>query len=134
MIDGIYALDGHGPMFGTPVNLNMLSVVNNPVVADALGARIMGFYPRSIDHLRVAEDFGLGSTSPEDVMININWKSIRHSFSFGRTILDYLSLLPFHSSLLAKIIFQSPLTSAIRRAVDIFRTPEEKTDLRSYIL
>jgi uncharacterized protein (DUF362 family) len=134
VVDGIYALDGHGPMFGTPVNLNLLAVVNNPVVADALGARIMGFKPRTIDHVRVAEDFGLGSTSPEDVMVNINWKALRHSFSFERTIIDYLSLLPFHSGLLAKIIFQSPFTSGIRRAVDIFRTPDEKADLRSYIL
>ena len=134
VVDGIYALDGHGPMFGTPVNLNLLAVVNNPVVADALGARIMGFKPRTIDHIRVAEEFGLGSTSPEDVMLNIDWKSLRHSFSFGRTILDYLSLLPFHSGLLAKVIFQSPVTSVIRKVVEIIRTPEEKTDLRSYVL
>ena len=134
VLDGLYALDGHGPLFGTPVNMNILSVVNNPVVADALAARIMGFIPRTIDHIRMAEDFGLGSTNPGDVMFNTEWKSLCHPFSFGRTVLDYLSLLPFHSSLLAKIIFQSPFTGIIRKAVDFFRTSEEKTDLRSYIL
>ena len=134
VVDGIYALDGHGPMFGTPVNLNLLAIVNNPVVADALGARIMGFEPMTIGHIRVAEEFGLGSTSPEDVLLNMDWKSLRHSFSFRRTILDYLSLLPFHNGPLAKIIFQSPLTSVIRKVVEIIRTPEEKTDLRSYVL
>ncbi len=134
VVDGTYALDGHGPMFGTPVKMNLLLVANNSVVADTLGTSIMGFKPRSIGHIRKAEDVGLGTTNLDAVTMNVDWRLFRHSFRFTRTVLDYLSLIPFHSGLLARIIFQSPFTSAIREAVSVIRTPEEKTDLRSYVV
>jgi uncharacterized protein (DUF362 family) len=44
VIGGIYALDGHGPMYGEPVKTNLSLTANNPVVADALGANIMGIH------------------------------------------------------------------------------------------
>ena len=134
IIDGSYGLDGHGPMFGTPVKMNLIIASNNPVVADSLGARIMGFEPRKIGHIRITEDEGLGSSDISSVNVNRDWRKFHHKFSSGRTILDYFSLIPFHSGLFAKLIFQSPFTRTIRKVADIARTPEERTDLRSYVI
>ena len=134
IVDGTYALDGHGPMFGDPIRLDLLLLANNPVVADALGASIMGYRPRSIGHIRIAEDDGLGTSDLNRVVLNTNWKRFFRQFSFGRTVLDYFSLIPFHNAAAAKLMFQSPFTKALRRVADIVRTDDEKVDLRSYVM
>lgn len=133
IIDGTYALDGHGPMFGQPVEMNLLIVGNNVVASDSVGASVMGFDPHHIKHIRVASEEKLGPIDLRSIRVNTDWRRFCRVFSFKRTPLDYLSLVPFHSELLAKIIFNSPFTSGIRRMVDIIRTSDEKEDLRGYV-
>ena len=134
IIDSEYALDNHGPMFGTPVKMNLMIASNNPVVADSIGASVMGFNPREIGHIRTSEDMGLGTTELERVVMNDVWERHHRTFSFHRTVLDTLSLIPFKSSKAAKFLFDSPFSDAIRRVVDIVRTSEEREDLRSYVI
>ena len=75
IIDGINALDGHGPMFGNPIKMHLLVVSNNAGASDALGSRIMGYNPKDIGHIRVAEKECLGPIDPQ------NMKLIGGSFS-----------------------------------------------------
>jgi len=126
VIDGTYALNNHGPMYGEAVPTNLIIAADNPVAADAFGTRIMGFSPDQIGHIRVAEKAGLGSTKLEDMRINNNWQKYVKNFYLERTMIDRLSRIPFNSDLLAKFIFKSPLTSLIYKIAVLLRTSQEK--------
>ncbi len=70
VVDGTYALDKHGPMYGEPVKTGLVLMSDNTVAVDAIGARLMGFSPEKIRHLTVAQRAGLGSLNPGDVELN----------------------------------------------------------------
>lgn len=67
VIDGTYSLDNHGPMYGKAKKTNLLISSNNPVVADSLGAEIMGIELKRIHHILIAEKEGLGTTNLQQV-------------------------------------------------------------------
>lgn len=60
--DGIVAMEGNGPLNGTPRHLCKIVLSNDPVTADATCARLMGFEPNRIPHIREASRF-LGNSS-----------------------------------------------------------------------
>ena len=126
IVDGICALDGHGPMFGTAKQLDLILGSNNPVVADALGSTIMGFTPRSIQHLRIAEDAGLGTLDLSQVTLNSDCTNFQYKFNSRKTIIDRLSVLLFENEGLAKLVMQSPLTPMIYGVASCLRTSQEK--------
>jgi uncharacterized protein (DUF362 family) len=135
IIDGLYALDGHGPMYGEPVKTDLLLMSNNVVVADALGAAIMNIPLKRAKHILVAEKEGIGTTRLEDININTNWSKYRREFRIRKTIIDRLSTISFHSYAVAKLIMDSPLTPLVYKVVAILRTSEEKAvanQLESY--
>jgi uncharacterized protein (DUF362 family) len=49
--DGITAMEGNGPLQGTPRDLGKIVLADDPVAADAICARLMGFDPLQIRHL-----------------------------------------------------------------------------------
>jgi uncharacterized protein (DUF362 family) len=49
--DGITAMEGNGPLQGTPRDLGKLVLADDPVAADATCARLMGFDPLQVRHL-----------------------------------------------------------------------------------
>lgn len=61
VIDGFVAMEGGGPVSGSPVRMNMIVVGLNAVSTDSVASRIMGFDPRSIYHIRRAAEKGLGT-------------------------------------------------------------------------
>jgi len=126
VVDGIYALDRHGPMYGEAVKRNLVLIADNAVAADALGARLMGFSPLSIKHIAAAEKAGLGSTKLLDIELKKDWHQYQRQFQIERTLIDRISLIPFNSDVAAKLIFDSKLTPFIYRVVGILRTPKEK--------
>ena len=126
IIDGLYSLDKHGPMYGEPIKTDLLLVSDNTVAADALGALIMGFSPAKIEHLAVAERAGLGPLSPSNIELNTDWSKYRRQFHVERTLIDRASSLLFHSGLLARIVMDSALTPLIYKIVGLFRSSDEK--------
>ncbi len=126
VIDGTYALNKHGPMYGKPVKTNLILVADNSVVADSLGAMIMGFSPQKVDHIAVAERVGLGSMNLEDVEVNQHWEQYHGQFQIGKTLIDRVSSLLFHSDALAKLVMSSPLTPVIYKIAGLLRSQEEK--------
>src|SRR5664279_3507346 len=62
--DGILAMEGNGPLNGTPRPLGKIVLSNDPVAADATCARLMGFEPDRITHIREGSKF-LGNSVPE---------------------------------------------------------------------
>ena len=61
--DGIVAMEGNGPLNGTPRSLGKIVLADDPVAADATCARLMGFEPSRIVHVRESSRF-LGNSSP----------------------------------------------------------------------
>ena len=49
--DGIIAMEGNGPLQGTPRDLGKVVLADDPVAADATCARLIGFDPRQVRHL-----------------------------------------------------------------------------------
>ncbi|MDP2932481.1 MAG: DUF362 domain-containing protein, partial [Chloroflexota bacterium] len=126
VIDGIYALNKHGPMYGEAVKTNLVMVADNPVVADALGARLMGFSPQQVKTIILAEEAGLGSARLSDVAVTEGWQRFKKQFQIEKTIIDRVSSLFFRSDLLAKLIMDSPLTSVAYKVASKLSTPAEK--------
>jgi uncharacterized protein (DUF362 family) len=61
--DGIMAMEGNGPLNGTARPLGKIVLADDPVAADATCARLMGFEPNRIVHIREGAKF-LGNVSP----------------------------------------------------------------------
>jgi len=55
--DGITAMEGNGPLHGSPRELGKLVLADDPVAADATCARLMGLEPIRVQHIRIAGDF-----------------------------------------------------------------------------
>jgi len=67
-IDAITA--GEGRMLTpTPFDLGLIIMGNSQVAFDAVCCRIIGVEPRTVDHIRIAEDYGFGTTDPAKVAI-----------------------------------------------------------------
>jgi uncharacterized protein (DUF362 family) len=49
--DGITAMEGNGPLQGTPRDLGKIVLADDPVAADSTCARLMGFDPLQVRHL-----------------------------------------------------------------------------------
>ncbi|MCL1941596.1 MAG: DUF362 domain-containing protein [Synergistaceae bacterium] len=47
---------------GNPLEMNLLIAGSDPVKIDAYGASLMGLSPSEVEHLRLAEEFGVGSS------------------------------------------------------------------------
>jgi uncharacterized protein (DUF362 family) len=56
-------MEGNGPLNGTSRRLGKIVLADDPVAADATCARLMGFEPNRIEHLREGSKF-TGNSSP----------------------------------------------------------------------
>lgn len=126
LIDGTYALTGHGPMYGTAQKNNLIISADNAVVSDSLGAMVMGISPTKSEHIAVAEKEGLGTMDLTKVKINENWKGFTMQFNVNKTVIDRLSSIPFNSEIFAKLIMDSPCTPVIYKIAQHLRTKEEQ--------
>jgi uncharacterized protein (DUF362 family) len=54
IIDGKIGLEGIGPVTGTPIQVDLMLMSDNPTAMDTIAAKIMGFEPRDIPHLQYA--------------------------------------------------------------------------------
>ena len=123
---GPYGLDGHGPMYGEAKKLDMLLVGDNPVATDALGAALMGMALRRVEHIRIAEKAGLGTTDLNALVLNDDWKKYAVQFAYKRTTVDWLSRLLFESDALARFVLKSPVTPLIYKVAALLRNTRER--------
>jgi uncharacterized protein (DUF362 family) len=61
VIDGFVAMEGQGPTDGTPVKMDLIIAGKDVVATDATAARVMGFDPWEISHIRKAHEKGMGN-------------------------------------------------------------------------
>ena len=65
VIDGFVGMEGKGPIDGTPVQMNLIIAGKDPVATDSTAARIMGFNPYKITHIRKAYKRGIGKSEAQ---------------------------------------------------------------------
>jgi uncharacterized protein (DUF362 family) len=65
--DAIMAMEGNGPLNGTPRPLNRIVLADDPIAADATCARLMGLDPDKVTHIRVGAQF-LGNSSVQQIV------------------------------------------------------------------
>lgn len=79
LVDGIIAMGGSlGPAFGVPIPLRAIICSKDPVATDAFCAKLMGFNPWFVGHIRKSASSGLGSmkyTLKGDVIKKVNFET-----------------------------------------------------------
>jgi len=113
VVDALYGLDGHGPMEGDARLLGKFIASNDLVILDIACARMMGFNPKKVLHLRNILEFTEGSRKLPTFESNEDLSSYEWNFRLSRNVIDSLSFACFHSDLLAKVVFDSPFTTPI---------------------
>jgi uncharacterized protein (DUF362 family) len=68
VIDGFVAMEGKGPVEGSPVKMDLIIAGKDPVATDATGARVMGIDPHEISHIRTAHQKGLGNIDDIEII------------------------------------------------------------------
>lgn len=71
VMDAIVAMEGNGPMNGTPRSCGWLIIGFDPVAIDAVGAVIMGYDPDDLVVLKTAQRAGLGLADPGTIRITL---------------------------------------------------------------
>ena len=61
VIDGHIGMEGEGPVDGSPVKMDLAIAGTCPVSVDAVGASVMGFNPREVGYIALAERAGIGT-------------------------------------------------------------------------
>ena len=69
IIDGIWAQEGLGPMYGIPVDMNLLVAGRDLVAVDTVGAAVMGFEAHEIPMIEIAAQRGLGTADLSQIDI-----------------------------------------------------------------
>lgn len=135
VIDGSYALDGHGPMFGAAKKVDLIISSNNSVVADSLGSAVMGIPLSKARHILVAERERLGVTRLDRIKLNDDSNKFKMDFHIEKTLIDKLSFILFNSEIAAKLAMDSPLSQMAYGLARHLRNSDEvdiANDLRRY--
>ncbi|HLX57289.1 MAG TPA: DUF362 domain-containing protein [Ktedonobacteraceae bacterium] len=80
LVDGMIAMEGNGPVYGTPVAMNMVLSSQDLVAADTTCARLIGLDPQAIEHLQLIEKRGLGSSRDIELVgddVVLPWRIFR---------------------------------------------------------
>lgn len=57
IVDGIVAMEGNGPISGSPIDVGAIVLGDDPVATDVVAAQIMGFEPEQLAYLTEASRF-----------------------------------------------------------------------------
>lgn len=68
LIDGLYGMEGKGPIKGSPVFHGFAIACEDAVAADALATHVMGFSPDDVPYLEMAFHEGLGNNRWQNVI------------------------------------------------------------------
>lgn len=82
IVDGILGVGGiWGPSFGPPIHSELIIAGKDAVAVDCVCAKIMGFNPRRIGHIKLAIKKGLGS--PDYTVVGEHLEDINPDFQWS---------------------------------------------------
>jgi uncharacterized protein (DUF362 family) len=79
VIDGFIAMEGKGPIDGTSIKMDLIIAGKDVVATDATSARVMGFNPKEIIHIRRACEKGLGNIENIEI-VGSRLEDVTHPF------------------------------------------------------
>ncbi len=83
LLDGIVAMEGAGPIYGRAVPMNLILAGTDPLDVDSVAARVMGFDPLQIRHIRLFANSR--SVDPLEVEVRgADLDSVRQNFKPAR--------------------------------------------------
>jgi len=81
VVDGVTAMEGNGPVIGTPREMGVVVAGIDPVSVDAVCSAMMGFDPASIAHIARAHGMGLGELDPDRIdVVGDDWRRFAGEF------------------------------------------------------
>jgi uncharacterized protein (DUF362 family) len=84
VVDGLIGQEGNGPAFGIPKRCELLVAGKDPVAVDSCCARLMGFVPYCVKHIRICSKRNIGSMH-YDLITDIPQFSYKdYTFKFSR--------------------------------------------------
>jgi uncharacterized protein (DUF362 family) len=119
-LDGKVGLNNNGPMEGDPVEVNWFVASNSLGAFDMIVSEMMGHDWKKIDHLKIANRYGL-MPQREEISIVGDVKSLQRKFVLKRTMWNYPALAAFHSKNLTHLFYFSALAGVLHRLMYTFR-------------
>jgi uncharacterized protein (DUF362 family) len=114
VVDGLIAMEGDGPLRGSPVNMNVVIAGDNPVAVDVVVCNIIGLNPSLIPHIKMASEAGLGPLTLDSV------KLAGESIDDVKRIFKLPSTLSFTNRLRYKALEHSE-KPILRQAISVLR-------------
>jgi uncharacterized protein (DUF362 family) len=117
--DATVALEGDGPKTGRPRFVDRILASRDIVAIDAVSARIMGFDPEKIRHLRLLTEDGVGAYKDYEVVgediskINMQFQCAGHN---SVSVVE----LAFRKSFLRKLVFDTPVLDLMCFGANIY--------------
>ncbi len=121
IFDGLIAMRGKGPMEGQPLDMNAVMVCSNVGAGEAAALDLMGIPIEKVRHLLMARDEGLLPSNGQLTWLTDPKPFKRTDFILERTFLNHLTIQLGRMPLLQKVIYHSPLSSAIYAVVNRVR-------------
>ena len=119
-LDGKYGLDDNGPMMGEPVEVNWFAASNSLGAFDVIVAEMMGFDWRGVDHLKMAQKYGL-IPQKKDIKVIGDIEPLKMDFVLKRNFWNYPALAAFHSKKLTYLFYFSKLSKILHDIMYTFR-------------
>jgi len=134
ILDGRTALDGNGPINGTPIPAKTLVVADSVGAGDWVTTCAMGFEPARIRHLQLALAEGVVPDPREVTVVGEQPSTLPGDFRMERTLYNWATIVANWSPRLQKLVYHSPISKYLYAAVTPFRkgTPAEAVKRISY--
>jgi len=124
LIDGTWAMDGFGPIHGDVFRLNILLLSSPLLVGDILGSRFMGINEQTVPYLRYALKAQAVPPVAHDLLKDAPTAACRR-FRPSGDMLQRVAQVIFHSRMLTRLVYLSPLATVKNRLVRMARgTPD----------
>jgi uncharacterized protein (DUF362 family) len=120
IMDGIFGLDGPGPIHGNPVKLNRIICGNNALATDIVASNYMNVDIKKVKHLQIAIKDHIGPRNLKNIEIfgDLNGK---HKFRMYRTPYDSVAVFIMYHRPFNNLIYGSWWSKYFDIFLDIIR-------------
>ncbi|NUN98572.1 MAG: DUF362 domain-containing protein, partial [Candidatus Omnitrophica bacterium] len=80
LVDGLVGMEGNGPLYGKPVNLNLLLASQDLYSVDRAVCELIGASPRQVKYLCLAERLGVGIATTPSLVVGESLEACRRPF------------------------------------------------------
>ena len=99
VVDGIIAQEGFGPVYGNPIEMDLIIAGKDPVAVDVTTSMIMGFEPGEDEIVKAAAKLGIGTADLSKIeVVGENISTVKRHFKRADVAMDELTSIPegFH--------------------------------------